>query len=99
MEAFYVLSGTLTLQLEERVVKSPAGSFALIPPGTVHTFSNQEDVPVTFLTLLSPGGFEGFIEEMEAMMRQETTWPPADMEKYAALNRKYDMYPPSVRPE
>lgn len=99
VEAFYVLSGTLTLQFEKRVVKSPAGSFALVPPGVVHTFSNQEDVPVTFLALLSPGGFEGFIEEMDVLMQQETTWPPADMNKYAALNRKYGMYPPSVRPE
>ena len=44
-EAFYVLSGTVTLQIEERVVKAPAGSFALVPPGVVHTFSNKEDVP------------------------------------------------------
>lgn len=98
VEGFYILSGTITLQIEARVIKAPAGSFALVPPGVVHTFSNQEDVPVTFLSLLSPGGFEGFIEELGAMMQQEKTWPPADMSKYAALNTKYGMYPPSVRP-
>lgn len=96
-EGFYILSGTVTLQIEERVVMMPAGSFALVPPGVVHTFSNQEDVPVTFLSLLSPGGFEGFTEELDVMMRQETTWPPADMSKYAALSAKYGMYPPSAR--
>ncbi len=96
-EGFYILSGTVTLQIEERVVKAPTGSFALVPPGVVHTFSNQEDVASTFLSLLSPGGFENFIEELDVMMRQETTWPPADMSKYAALNTKYGMYPPSAR--
>ena len=99
IEAFYILSGTITLQIEEHVVKAPAGSFALVPPGVVHTFSNQEDVPVTFLSLLSPGGFEGFVEELATMMNRETTWPPADMGKYIALNTKYGMYPPSARRE
>lgn len=99
VEGFYILSGTITLQLEGRVVKAPAGSFALVPPGAVHTFSNQEDVPATFLSVLSPGGFEGFIVELADMMNQETTWPPADMSRYMALNTKYGMFPPSVRPE
>jgi quercetin dioxygenase-like cupin family protein len=98
-EGFYILSGTITLQIEERVVKAPAGSFALVPPGVVHTFSNQEDVPVTFLSLLSPGGFEGFIVDLAVMMNQETTWPPADMSQYIALNTQYEMYPPSARRE
>lgn len=98
-EAFYVLSGTVTLQIEERVVKAPAGSFALVPPGVVHTFSNKEDVPTSFLALVSPGGLEGFFRELATSMQQETTWPPADMSKYIALNTKYGIYPPSVRPE
>lgn len=97
LEAFYVLSGVLTLQLEERTTQSPAGSFALVPPGVVHTFANQEDEPVTFLSLLSPGGFEGFVDELAEMMNKEATWPPADMGRYAALNEKYGMYPPSTR--
>lgn len=92
LEAFYVLSGTLTIQLEERSVKSPPGSFALIPPGTVHTFSNEEDDTTTFLSLMSPGGFEGFVEELDEMMGSEKVWPPADMSRYRALNAKYGMY-------
>lgn len=96
-EGFYILSGTITLQVEERIVKAPAGSFALVPPGVVHTFSNKEDVPATFLTLVSPGGLEGFFGELAASMQKETTWPPVDMSKYIALNTKYEMYPPSAR--
>ena len=95
-EGFYILSGTITIQIEERIVKAPAGSFALVPPGVVHTFSNAEDEPASFLSMLSPGGFEGFIEELAAMMSQETNWPPADRSRYIRLNEKYGMYPPSA---
>ena len=56
LAGFYILSGTLTIQLEERLVKAPAGSFVLVPPGIVHTFSNEEVVAATFLLFISPAG-------------------------------------------
>lgn len=95
-EGFYVLAGTLTLQIEDKITQAPAGSFALIPPTVVHTFSNKTDRPVTFLSIMSPGGFEGFIKELAAMMQKETAWPPKDMTQYKALNAKYGMYNPST---
>jgi len=55
---FYILSGTLTIHLEERLVTAPAGSFLLVPPGVVHKFSNEEVVPATFLIFISPAGSE-----------------------------------------
>ncbi len=58
LAAFYILSGTLTIQLEERLVKAPAGSFVLVPAGIVHKFSNEEVVPATFLIFVSPAGLE-----------------------------------------
>lgn len=58
LAGFYVLSGTLTIQLEERLVKAPAGSFLLVPPGVAHKFSNEEVVPATFLIFISPTGSE-----------------------------------------
>ncbi|MBE7556015.1 MAG: cupin domain-containing protein [Anaerolineales bacterium] len=58
LAGFYILSGTLTIQLEERLVKAPAGSFLLVPPGVVHKFSNEEVVPATFLIFISPAGTE-----------------------------------------
>jgi hypothetical protein len=42
---------------------------------------------------------ERFFEELAGLMHRETTWPPADMSRYIALNTKYGMYPPSVWPE
>ncbi|HEV2088394.1 MAG TPA: cupin domain-containing protein [Cryptosporangiaceae bacterium] len=40
-EAFYVIDGTLSIQLDDREVTARAGSFVFVPPGVVHTFSVQ----------------------------------------------------------
>jgi len=61
---FYILSGTLAIQMEERLVKAPAGSFVLVPPGVAHKFSNKEVVPATFLIIVSPAGLEQHFEKL-----------------------------------
>jgi len=40
-DMFYVLDGTLTLRLDEATVQCEPGTFVCVPPGVVHTFSNQ----------------------------------------------------------
>jgi mannose-6-phosphate isomerase-like protein (cupin superfamily) len=61
---FYILSGTLAIQMEKRLFKAPAGSFVLVPPGVAHKFSNKEVVPVTFLIIVSPAGLEQYFEKL-----------------------------------
>jgi quercetin dioxygenase-like cupin family protein len=41
-DAFYVIEGELTVQIGERTLQAHAGTFALVPRGTVHTFSMIE---------------------------------------------------------
>ena len=38
-EAFYVIDGELVVGLDDREVTARAGSFVIVPPGVVHTFS------------------------------------------------------------
>jgi quercetin dioxygenase-like cupin family protein len=45
-DMFYVLDGTVRLQIDEETVELAAGGFACIPPGVVHTFSNPTDASV-----------------------------------------------------
>src|SRR5438132_11670186 len=40
LDMFFVLEGTLTMQLGDETLDLAAGSFVLVPPGTAHTFSN-----------------------------------------------------------
>ena len=96
-EGFYVLEGTLTLQLGNQTIKAPPGSYAYVPTGVVHGFSNPENVPAKFLTFISPAGFESYFEELAELIKNQTTWPPTDMSKVAALAAKYDTYPPAAK--
>jgi len=59
-ESFLVLSGELTLQLDERQQVVAAGGFVRIPRGTRHAFANRGSVPLVALIVLTPAGLEQF---------------------------------------
>jgi mannose-6-phosphate isomerase-like protein (cupin superfamily) len=61
-EAFYVLEGELTVFTRGRTLAVPAGSFVLIPRGTVHALANRGAEPVRWLTLISPAWVSGWIQ-------------------------------------
>ncbi len=88
-EAFYVLEGDVTVLIGDRTVTAAAGSFAFIPRGTIHTFSNQGALEARFLVILSPGGFEHAFEEM-AEVAPSADQPP-DMDRLMAIARKYNL--------
>src|SRR5438270_237969 len=48
-EAFYVLEGVLTVKINDTISDYPAGSYVLIPPGTVHAQGNRGKIPVRVL--------------------------------------------------
>jgi quercetin dioxygenase-like cupin family protein len=63
-DSFYVLEGTLTVQVGDDETDAPAGTYAFAPPGVVHTFANRTDVPVRFLNLNTPAGWEDYIRDL-----------------------------------
>ena len=65
-DMFYVLEGTLTLQIDDETVHLGPGSFACIPPGTVHTFSNRSEQPLRFLNFDTPAGKEDRMRDIDA---------------------------------
>jgi mannose-6-phosphate isomerase-like protein (cupin superfamily) len=90
-EGWYVLEGELTLRVGEQTVTAAAGSFVHVPGATVHSFANPGPKPVRFLGLLIPGGFEGYFEELPALVaRHGYPPPPAVMQE---LTRKYGVEP------
>jgi quercetin dioxygenase-like cupin family protein len=86
LDSFFVLDGTLTLQLGDETVQAPAGSYAYAPPGAVHTFSSPGTEPVRALNIMSPGGFEQYLKEAAAA----GTADPAELAKIAS---RYDFHP------
>jgi mannose-6-phosphate isomerase-like protein (cupin superfamily) len=69
-EAFYVLEGSVTFLAGEDIVEASAGSFVLVPRGTMHAFrSNGES---RLVIIHSPGGFERFFRELAGAIANGT---------------------------
>ena len=92
-ETFYCIDGELSLTLDGRAVRLHAGEAAVVPPGVSHAFANDGDRPATVLIHLTPGGFEGYFDELAVLARESASWPPADSAAIPAILARYDHLP------
>jgi quercetin dioxygenase-like cupin family protein len=86
VDSFFVLEGELTVRLGDEQLEAGPGSFALAPPGNVHTFSNPTRETVRMVNLMAPGGFEQYLREAHAASASD----PAAMAEVAS---RYDFEP------
>ncbi len=63
-EAFYVLEGELTFQVEDAVITKRAGELAFAPRGVAHTLANHSDGRARYLLVCTPAGFERYFARM-----------------------------------
>ena len=63
-EAFYVLEGELTFQVEDAVITKRAGELAFAPRGVAHTLANHGDAPARYVLVCTPAGFERYFARM-----------------------------------
>ena len=54
-ESFFILEGHFAFQLDEQQIDATAGTFALVPRGTVHGYRNIGATPGRLLVIVSPG--------------------------------------------
>ena len=90
-EAFYGLEGVTTLEVGGRVLALGPGEVAVVPRGVPHRFWNAGDQPARHLVLLTPGGFEGYFDEVAALAEADGTWPPRSPGALPALMARYDL--------
>src|SRR3954469_21542900 len=57
-DAFYILEGEMTFEVDGEEVPAPPGTFVLVPPGVPHAFTNHGEQPVRMLNLHAPAGFD-----------------------------------------
>jgi mannose-6-phosphate isomerase-like protein (cupin superfamily) len=74
-EAFFVLEGTLSVRLGDDAAEIGPGGFVFAPGTTPHTFANLSGLPVRFLLLCTPGGFERYFRVLAHAASAGT--PPA----------------------
>ena len=55
-EAWWVLDGSYTVELDDRALTLHAGSYAYVPRGAVHGYHNHGDTPARMLIVVTPGG-------------------------------------------
>ena len=88
-ESFYVLEGTLALEIEGRTHRLPAGSFVHIPRGTVHAQGSADDRPVRLLTTLSPGAFDQFFLDRVELAKSVQRSDPGFQDRLLEIVRRY----------
>jgi quercetin dioxygenase-like cupin family protein len=77
-EVFYVLEGEMTFHVGEETIKARPGSFVFGPRDVPHTYT-VDSGPARLLFLLSPAGFEGFVEAISRPAKARTL-PPSRSE-------------------
>lgn len=82
-EALYVLEGEYAIECGAQTVRAGPGSFVFAPREIPHRVTNVSPGPSTHLCIVSPAGFEGFLEEVSQLPR-----PPA-VDRIAEIAAKY----------
>jgi quercetin dioxygenase-like cupin family protein len=65
---YYVIAGTLSVQVADDWSQAAAGAYVIIPGGTRHTFENRGSLRAGFISFNSPGGFEARMPDIAAAM-------------------------------
>jgi mannose-6-phosphate isomerase-like protein (cupin superfamily) len=101
-ESFWVLEGEATMRCGDRTFPVGPGSFIFLPHDVPHTFVVESPTPARWLTLLTPGGGEGFFVQAGRPAEGEGLPPagPPDMARLKALSEQFGVEivgPPMTR--
>jgi len=89
-EEFYVMEGVLTIMVNGKTSKYPAGSYVLIPRGTPHAHGNLGKTPSKHLLMVMPGGFERFFRDRIELVKTARPGSPDFTKKLAEARRTVD---------
>ena len=78
-EAFWILEGSLTLQVGDQTIEVSAGDYAFGPRGIPHRYTVGEN-GCRMLFICTPAGFENTVREMSVPAGARTLPPPAEEE-------------------
>ena len=92
-EGFYVLEGEITFTVGDQRLVAGAGTFANLPVGTPHSFTNEGGRPARMLISVAPAGLEQMFFEFGVPLPEGSTTalPPTkeEIERLLAVAPKY----------
>jgi mannose-6-phosphate isomerase-like protein (cupin superfamily) len=74
-EAFYVLTGTVSVLVDTEWIEASRGTFVLVPSDVTHDFENRGPERVGILHVTAPGDFESHMSNIAQWFRER---PDAD---------------------
>ena len=86
-ESFFVLSGEVEFWVAGETIFAHAGMMLTVPKGTEHCFRIIGANPARMLTIMTPGGFEGFF----GAVAKENLRIPEDMQRIAEIGTQYNL--------
>lgn len=101
-ESFYLLEGSLTIQVGENTIAASAGDFAFLPRGIAHSFKNSSNANARALVLTAPAGLENYFAEVFDPAADRTAMPPPPnkelIARAIAASPRYDLelLPPGI---
>jgi quercetin dioxygenase-like cupin family protein len=97
-ETFYVLQGTVTVQVGAQTISASQGDCAHLPRGIVHSFRNTGKEDARMLVTATPAGVEKFFEEAFSPAVEGQEPPPLTPEWIARLMAASAKYGQTVLP-
>jgi mannose-6-phosphate isomerase-like protein (cupin superfamily) len=86
-EAFYLQSGAAEFWMDGKTYTVELGKTIFVPRGVEHTFRILGKEPARMLTIMTPGGFEGFFAKMAA----DNLRVPEDMDKIVPIATRFHL--------
>lgn len=86
-EVIYVLEGALDVQLDKDKLRLPTGGVIHLPKKFPHALYNPLQTPLTIMVHAIPGGLEGYFDEVESALQNETL----DDAMHAKISARYGL--------
>lgn len=86
-ELFYVLKGVFEFYCGEETSRAEKGALVVLPRGIPHGFRNVGQSDGMLMNTITPGGFEGFFEEVDRLPKDK----PLDRERVTAIAARYGL--------
>ena len=87
-EICFVLEGSVSIMVEEKIFEVSAGDWHLRPRNKMHTFWNATESPARFVDIYIPGGHEDYMADLGKLF--ENNGRPKK-EDFTLLEQKHDI--------